>query len=93
MIKSIVTTVVLILAALIEYKFSYVVKKSRALLHIYSIIWLIVYLGMFATSCTMTFHLVVRVFILLVTGGLGVRASIVYHTPMYRTKDNADLST
>lgn len=93
MITSIASIVVIIVAVLIEYRFSFLVKRSRPLLHVYSIVWLVVYLGMFSLSFEMTFHPVVRVCILLVTGGLGVRSSFVYHTAMYHTKQNKDAST
>lgn len=88
MITSIGAIVALVVIFIVEYLFSFIVKKSNVLLHIYSTTWLIIYLGLFATSFQIDFIPVVRVFVLLVTAGLGIRSAMVYHTPRYASKEN-----
>ena len=88
MIKPIVTIAVIVCIFIVEHLFSFIVKKSRKLLYIYSTTWLIIYLGLFAYTFQISFSVPVRVFVLLVLAGLGIRSAMVYHTPMYATKEN-----
>lgn len=88
MITSIGSIVALVVIFIVEHLLSFIVKKSRVLLHVYSTSWLIIYLGLFAITFQIDFTPVARVFILLVTAGLGVRSAAVYHTPRYATETN-----
>ena len=88
MITSIGSIVALVVIFIVEYLFSFIVKKSRQRLYIYSTSWFIIYLGLFATTFQISFSVPIRVFILLVLAGLGIRSAFVYHTPMYATKEN-----
>ena len=48
MIPSIATVAVIVCVFIVEHLFSFIVKKSNKLLNIYSIVWFLVYAGMFS---------------------------------------------